>query len=130
MEMSSLSWNERVCIIAQYNTQFGKEKLLGDADLKKRGFNEAAIELLKKAQQSNRAKTVDSCGIRFKSDFSHLKHTDFYFLYDLYISYKNGNLPFSGGSAEQPAQIMDIIQLFSLLEIERENNLNKKASKT
>lgn len=129
MDMSGLSWYDRVCLIAQYNMQFNKDKFTSDAELRKRGFNDKAIEMLKEAQKSNRAKSLESCGIRFKSDFSHLKHPDFYFIYELFTCYKLGNLPFSGGSAEQPAQVMEILQLISLLEIERENNANKQASK-
>lgn len=129
MALSGLSWFDRICLIAQFNSQFNKEKLLGDEDLKKRGYNDAAIELLKKAQKSNRAKSLESCGVRFKSDFSNLKHPNFFLFFELHQNYKLGNLPFSGGTIEQPAHIMEVLQLFSLLEIERENNLTKGSKK-
>ena len=127
--MSSLSWRDQICLIAQYNSQFNKEKFVSDNDLLARGYNETAIEKLNEAKKKNKAKFLESCGLRFKSDISNLKHPSFFFIFELYQSYKNGIMPFSGGSAEQPSQVMDMMQLFSLLEIERENNANKGSKK-
>jgi hypothetical protein len=50
-------------------------------------------------------------------------------LMSLSANYEKGNLPFSGAVMDQPAQIMEIIELIEHLKMEREAELQAKAAK-
>lgn len=48
---------------------------------------------------------------------------------ELHKNYEKGNLPFTGGFLDQPAQIMDIINLMDRLKIENEIAIQEKQAK-
>lgn len=72
---------------------------------------------------------VDFVGLRIKSDFSHVTYDNFDYVYDLYIGYKNGILPFEGSHSEQPAQVMQILSLLESMTIEMQTKKMKEQSK-
>lgn len=51
------------------------------------------------------------------------------YLMNVQQNYEKGLLPFSGGTLDQPAQIMEMISLLSTLQTERDTELQEKANK-
>lgn len=73
--------------------------------------------------------SFDSCGIRFTKPINNLIYEQFNYIIELYHSYKNGILPFSGPTSEQPSQIMNIFSLLGVLENEQMEKEYKKHEK-
>lgn len=67
-----------------------------------------------------------TCGIVFKSDFSHVSYPHYDYVVNLYDAYKKGCLPFNGSTSEQPGQIMNIFVLLNNLYIETEDKQRKE----
>jgi hypothetical protein len=75
--------------------------------------------------------TQTSCGIEFSKEFKEYPeypHFNFAMMSSLVFN-KSGTLPFAGGLADQPAQIMDILEVIFELDSEREADLQRKAEK-
>lgn len=72
-----------------------------------------------------------SAGIEFSREFKEYPpYGHFNFVMTCgYTHIKSGNLAFPGGIADQPAQIMEIIELINILESERETDARRKAEK-
>lgn len=125
MELSTLSFDDMVRIIANYNTVYSDKKFKTDVELLSRGYTKEAIEALRKQQQQSFS-VLDSCGIRFKSAFHEIKYDLYSYVEQLYSLYQRGILPFPGSVSEQPGQIMEIFNVFDSLQIERHNKEAKK----
>lgn len=116
---------DRALIIAQYNSGYKKNGI--DPKIFE-NRTEAEIKYLRKNMGS---KMERSCGLQFDNTFNEYPQYDhFNFVMSLAYTYnKNGTLPFSGGTAEQPSQIMEILELISFLDDERERAQAKKEKK-
>ena len=67
-----------------------------------------------------------TCGILFKTDFSHLSYPYYDDVVNLYDAYKKGCLPFQGSASDQPGQIMNIFVLLNNLYVETEEKQRKE----
>lgn len=123
--MSTLSFPDMVRIVAHFNTLYSDKKIKSDDELRQRGYNQAAIDALRKQRQDGFI-TVESCGLRFKSAFHNTKYGLFGYLDQLYALYQKGVLPFPGSTSEQPGQIMEMFGLMDSLHIEKYNQEAKK----
>jgi hypothetical protein len=122
-----LSSFDRLCIVNQYNTVLKKKG--STATLNDRGYTEQQLKFLRKNLGST---MIHSAGIEITGDRSLIPdYNHFGFIITVFYSYqRSGQLPFSGGSAEQPAQIMEIFELLSELDAEREvDNLKEQEKK-
>lgn len=128
MELSSLSYRDMVSIVAQYNTIYSGSKSVDDAVLLDRGYTADQIAAMRK-QSPQTFTPVESCGLKFKSDFSKVKYEHFHYLMNLYQMYEKGCLPFPGSVSEQPAQIIEMFNIIQLLELERRNREAKEQHK-
>lgn len=70
-----------------------------------------------------------SCGIEFNLDYkAYPEYNHFNFVMTAAHAFNTGGvLPFSGALFEQPAQIMEILELIEMLDSERERDLMQKA---
>lgn len=129
MEISSLSYQDMVRIVAQYNTIYNGSKSVDDSVLMDRGYTAEQIAAMRN-QVTQAFSPVESCGLRFKSDFSKVEYPNFHYLMNLYHLYEKGCLPFPGSVSEQPAQIMEMFSIIQLLELERLNREAKEKRKS
>jgi hypothetical protein len=96
----------------------------------------------------NRARLAKSCGVlkdEVKVEIGHIgyhsclchenfQHPSFGYIMNLYQNFEKGFLPFTGGIMDQPAAVMELIDLISSLYAERDlaqqQKELKKSSKT
>lgn len=102
-----------------------------EKEYKKRVDHENVIRNFRKERGCFKMETeavVEIENLRFYSCLCHpnFKHPIMNELLSVYTLYKKGIMPFSGGSLEQPAQIMEFMGLIDNLQNEYEADLNRK----
>lgn len=123
--MSTFSSFDRACLVAKYNSQYVKQgidpKIFEDR-------TEAEIKYLRKTMGSS---TFKSCGMMFTKEYKEFPDYNHYnFVMTVaYVFNKTGALPFQGNVAEQPAQIMEIIETINCLDMEREEDARRQAKR-
>ena len=121
--MGSLSGYDRARIVAHYNWV---NKATGDIDPKLfEGRTEAEIKYLRKTVGTTMSV---SCGIEFSVEYKDVpryEHFNFIIMAK-HLFNKSGQLPFSGSLDNQPAQIMEILELLFELDSEREEQARQK----
>ena len=123
--MSGLTDYDRACLVAQYNS-FYKKEIIDPKIFENR--TEAEIKYLRRTMGVT---VQQSCGLEFTKDFKDYDdYPHFNFVMTCaYAHIKSGALPYAGGVAGQPAQIMEIIELINQLDSEREQDARLKAQK-
>jgi hypothetical protein len=111
MQVSSLTESEYIAIVANYNRISRSET---ENKLRERGFDEARI---KYALVNEKFSPIVSGGITFTEAID-LPCANFGTYLMLQSAYKNGHLPFPGAVMDQPAAIVEVINLLDALEIE------------
>jgi hypothetical protein len=72
---------------------------------------------------------ITFCDIKYKKCLCNYSHPNFNELMIYYDNYKNGNLPFNGCVADQPAQIMELLQIIDNSTISLHNEALMKGNK-
>lgn len=127
-----MSFEDMVRLVSHYNIVYSDRKDKSDDELKARGYSPEIIKQLRSKQKSENYSPLESCGLRFMSDYRNCKYDLFMYVIQLHNLYQKGVLPFPGSASEQPGQIMDIFGLLDLLQLERQNRIaaqNQKAKK-
>ena len=125
LDISILSDYDRASIVAQYNSLYKRETI--DPKIFK-NRTEAQIKYLRKTMGTT---TQISCNLEFTKDFKEYPeygHFNFIMMASHTFN-KSGIPPFSGSLSEQPAQIMDILEILFELDSEREEDARRKAIK-
>jgi hypothetical protein len=117
---------DRACLVAKYNSNYKRETV--NPEIFKKGYTEAQIKYLRKSL----GKTMNvSCDIEFTKEYN--EYPDYYHFNFVMTTYhtwnKSGACPFPGSVSEQPGQIMDIFDLLFQLDMEREEDMRRKAEK-
>lgn len=111
---SEVSIIEYVEIVCHYNKSLSKPRI--DPRIKKREYNKAAIEELNSKLGKEQ---ISSLNLLVK-DPKRFKCIYFNYYYELYNGYKNGILPFDGPLVKQPSKIIEVFNIFTMLELERQ----------
>lgn len=107
--ISSLQFSEYVSIIGSYHSIGAKVP-----DYSR--YSEEQVAAMRAAERFN---PVDTLGLRFTRPFREFQCADFNFYMTLWGQYeRHGTLPFSGCLAEQPAVVMEILNLLNALASE------------
>jgi hypothetical protein len=114
MDISTLSFEDTVRIICHFHNSITGNKPTTN-DLKSRGYTD---EMIAAATNSPTKKNLESCGLRISGNYNDVVYNQFDYIMSLYNMKEVGILPFNGGAAEQPNQIMEIFSLLSLLHLE------------
>jgi len=123
-ELSTLSVNNFVRLIASYNSLMSGSENRTSPELESRGYSADAIAHAKKAFLKSFV-PVTSCGLKFSRPFEHLEFKSLSYVLMLNENYERGCLPFPGSVSEQPAQIMEIFSILRQLKFEVETKLQK-----
>jgi hypothetical protein len=126
--VSSLNDAEFIQIVGHYNHIASGSKEEIDPRLKDRGYSEAALNAVRTKLKSSFSPTT-SQGIRFKKHFSNFKYPLMNYILGLHDAFERGILPFSGSYAEQPAKVIEVMNLLSSLRIEHEIKAQKEAER-
>lgn len=125
MKISSLHECEYAGIVAIYNMHTGDTVL--DKELKSRYTDAQLKELQKKKDEKNVG--IESCGLRFTRPLDLFPCEKFNYYYTLFENYEKGVMPFPGSVSEQPAQIIEIFNVFKALRSEQDIKLSKQIKK-
>lgn len=89
---------------------------------------EAEIKYLRKTMSDSKQQ---SCDIEFTKEFKEYPEYDHFnfVMMSSNVFNKSGTLPFSGSLSEQPAQMMDILEILFQLDTEREQDAQRKTEK-
>ena len=99
-----------------------------DPRLLDRGFTEEQLALLmKNAKNAVMGNTIRSLNVRISGDLKRFNLGFFDYILSLYHIYsKTGSLPYKGSISEQPAKVMEIMNIIERLSIERQENEIKR----
>lgn len=122
LEISSISVYELIVITAHYTSLISNE-IDHDESLKLRGFSEEQIKKVSKQKPKTQIKTM---GLIFKQPLCKFKYPLIEYVLILSENYEKGNLPFSGSISEQPAQVIEILELIKAI---KSNYLNTHQNK-
>lgn len=120
--MSTLSDFEYVSIIANYNNVDDNDE---EQALRDRGFNENQIRHALKDKQGTSFKSLN---VSFHTNIK-LKYEYFTYILTLFDLYKKGTMPYPGAMVDQPAKIIEIFQVLTQLQYEKEEETRKKIEK-
>lgn len=120
--ISNLSFNDSLRLICHYHNYTSVKKTTKN-DLVDRGYSEEQIKFLEGREDFI---NIETCGLRIKSRIDHVVYNQFDYVYDLYLGFKNGILPFPGSLSDQPSQVMQILSLLESLSIESNLKQMKK----
>ena len=79
-----------------------------------------------KTSQKSTMNELISCGLYFTGGLHKYDLPFFSYLLTLYEKYKQGTLPFPGSMSEQPAQIVEIFQVFDQLDFEKQEKIARE----
>lgn len=116
---------DRACLIAKYNSLYKRESI--DPKIFE-NRTEAEIKYLRKSMGDLQQV---SCNMQFDKDYKEYpdyEHFNFVMMAS-HVYNKAGTLPFPGSLSEQPAQIMDILEVLFELDAEREADARRKVEK-
>lgn len=122
-EMSRVSTFDYICIVAEFNCILTGEKD-NTEDLRRRGFSEAQINAAQKQSKLNRKELN---GLVFTVPLHKFKYENLGYVLTLFENYERGQLPFPGSVSEQPAQIMDILNIIQNLKLEQQKKVDKES---
>jgi hypothetical protein len=114
MDISTIKNEEYVLLVGHFNNVGGSDER---AELEAKGYNAQQIEVFLKQK---RGKVVTSLDIVFKGS-NKLRHPLYDFYSTAYYNYmKHGLLPYPGALVDQPAKIIEVLQIFEMLSHEKE----------
>ena len=111
--------------MAKYNSLYHRESI--DPKIFQ-NRTEAEIKYLRKSMG---ALAQSSCGMQFDKDYKEYpeyNHFNFVMMAS-HVYNKSGTLPFPGSLSEQPAQMMEVLEVLFELDAEREADAQRKAEK-
>lgn len=123
LDIAALSDYDRALIVAKYNSLYKKETI--DPKIFQ-NRTEAEIKYLRKTM--GQIKNI-SCSLEFSKEYPEYpeyEHFNFVMMAS-HVFNKSGILPFPGSLSEQPAQVMDILELLFELDAEREDDAHRAA---
>jgi hypothetical protein len=114
MDISSVSPYDYICLAAHLYCLINNEKDPTE-ELKARGYSEAQIASM---QTHRPVKEVRIQGLLFKRPLTDLEYPLMGYALTLLENYERGNLPFPGAISEQPAQIIEILNLLQAIKLD------------
>jgi hypothetical protein len=136
MEVSSATLIDQVYLSANiralYRTRYHCDKKLKEIIENNPKADKNYIESFKKARSCGYVTNyvVDRIGdIEFKTCLCKFKHPLTHTLLTVCTHYEKGVMPFSGSFFEQPAQIIELLELVKSVKIEEEIEIQKKQAK-
>lgn len=122
MEISSISNIDFVNITAHFTCMFTGEKD-NTQELRDRGYTDEAIKSLSKVKSVVDVRTMGLC---FKKQLYSFKYELMPYVTILLENYEKGNLPYAGPISEQPAQVIEILNLMQAIKLDHQTKQQNK----
>lgn len=122
-----MSTFDRIRLVSHHNSIYNNFGV--NNSIFRKGYTQEQIDALIQ-RIGDQATMYESCGLQFKVNAEEYKHDMYSFLANTFHSYdSHGILPFSGGLADQPAQIIEYFEILSQLKYEHQQRLHEEQKK-
>lgn len=123
LQVSTLSTPEFVNLVGNYNFILSGSKEEIDPGLKDKGYSPEALAILE-AKTRRATNAVTSLGLRYDRHLSNYKFPYINYALTAFQNYERGVLPYPGSLSEQPAQIIEILQVIGSIRAEHEARMH------
>lgn len=118
-------------IRALYRDEYHCDKKIADVKRQHKNASEDYINSFKKARgcgviTKNLKEKINN--IEYYTCLCEIEHEDTYFLLSMSRHFENGIMPFNGSLMDQPAQIIELLEMVYSAKIQEEAYVQKKAS--